>query len=262
MHSPFILAFIFMQAQQPSGDVHATRALSRMPSFGKSLSRSLSRGSGSSSSGSTMERAASAAAAIGGQPSSSGQGGMLGMAVGVWRKAASKLFDLEAKIANQVLTNNTMCSERMHKYSHSMLVVVCACSCMIMLLTASMFCEICIKFMAPVVNCMTQTCKECPHTHPAVMSSIWCTTPTDTWVCGAVSSSSDPDSSRTAAAVPGGYWAGVCQTCGEGTERPCQDDGKLQSHDQHGQPLHKLPCFLAPNLHRFPCAEWAKLICA
>ncbi|KAL0031978.1 hypothetical protein WJX79_009976 [Trebouxia sp. C0005] len=89
------------QAQQPSGDVHATRALSKLPSFGKSLSRSLSRGSGSSSSGSTMERAASAAAAIGDRPSSSGQGGMLGMAVGVWRKATSKLFDLEAKIANQ-----------------------------------------------------------------------------------------------------------------------------------------------------------------
>ncbi|KAL0019460.1 hypothetical protein WJX77_005863 [Trebouxia sp. C0004] len=89
------------QAQQPSSDVHATRTLSRMPSFGKSFSRSLSRGSGSSSSGSTMERAASAAAAIQGQPSSSGQGGMLGMAVGVWRKATSKLFDLEAKIANQ-----------------------------------------------------------------------------------------------------------------------------------------------------------------
>ena len=126
-----------MQAQQPSGDVHATRALSKMPSFGKSLSRSLSRGSGSSSSGSTMERAASAAAAIGDRPSSSGQGGMLGMAVGVWRKATSKLFDLEAKIANQVLTNKMTCNE--HKHSHSVVVVVCACSCMIMFLTASMF---------------------------------------------------------------------------------------------------------------------------
>lgn len=95
------------QAQQPSGDVHATRALSKMPSFGKSLSRSLSRGSGSSSSGSTMERAASAAAATGDRPSSSGQGGMLGMAVGVWRKATSKLFDLEAKIANQTAAVQT-----------------------------------------------------------------------------------------------------------------------------------------------------------
>ena len=34
---------------------------------------------------------------------------MFGMAVGVWRKATSKLFDLEAKIANQVgfLTRQT-----------------------------------------------------------------------------------------------------------------------------------------------------------
>ena len=30
---------------------------------------------------------------------------MFGMAVGVWRKATSKLFDLEAKIANQVGLN-------------------------------------------------------------------------------------------------------------------------------------------------------------
>ena len=117
MHSPLILAFIFTQAQQPSGNVHATRVLSRMPSFGKSLSRSLSRGSGSSSSGSTLERAASAAAAVQGQPSSSGQGGMLGMAVGLWRKATSKLFDLEAKIANQVSTHIMMCSEHLHKHS-------------------------------------------------------------------------------------------------------------------------------------------------
>lgn len=31
---------------------------------------------------------------------------MFGMAVGVWRKATSKLFDLEAKIANQVGPKN------------------------------------------------------------------------------------------------------------------------------------------------------------
>ncbi len=156
-----------MQAQQPSADVHATRALSRMPSFGKSLNRSLSRGSGSSSSGSTMERAASAAAAIGDQPSSSGQGGMLGMAVGVWRKATSKLFDLEAKIANQVRTHNMMCNEHMCKELQSRLLVVCACSCVILFLTASMFCETCMDCMALAANCMTQTSKECPHTHKA-----------------------------------------------------------------------------------------------
>ncbi len=91
-----------LQAQQPSSITSPTRALSRMPSFGRSISRSLSRGTGSSSSGSTMERAAATAAAMESQPSSSSQGGMLGMAVGVWRKATSKLFDLEAKIANQV----------------------------------------------------------------------------------------------------------------------------------------------------------------
>lgn len=79
---------------------------------------------------------------------------------------------------------------------------------------------------------------------PAVMSSIWCTTPTDISVHGAVSSSLDPDSSRTAAADPGSYWEGVCQTCGEGAERPLQDDGELQSHDRNGQPLHNLPCCL------------------
>ena len=39
------------------------------------------------------------------------------MAVGVWRKATSKLFDLEAKIANQVSTHIMMCSEHMHKHS-------------------------------------------------------------------------------------------------------------------------------------------------
>lgn len=51
-----------------------------------------------------MERAAAAAAAINSQPaaSTSSQGGMFGMALGVWRKATSKLFDLEAKIAHQV----------------------------------------------------------------------------------------------------------------------------------------------------------------
>lgn len=91
------------QAQQPTGSPSPTRALQRLPSFGRSFGRSLSRGSGSSSSGSTMERAAAAAAAINSQPaaSTSSQGGMFGMALGVWRKATSKLFDLEAKIAHQ-----------------------------------------------------------------------------------------------------------------------------------------------------------------
>lgn len=41
----------------------------------------------------------------------SSKGGMFGMAVGVWRKATSKLFDLEAKIANQVgLEADNLCS--------------------------------------------------------------------------------------------------------------------------------------------------------
>lgn len=52
----------------------------------------------------TTEQAATAAAAvdIAATASTSSKGGMFGMAVGVWRKATSKLFDLEAKIANQV----------------------------------------------------------------------------------------------------------------------------------------------------------------
>lgn len=34
--------------------------------------------------------------------STASRGGVFGMAMGVWKKATNKLFDLEAKIANQV----------------------------------------------------------------------------------------------------------------------------------------------------------------
>ena len=92
-----------LQAQEPSAA--PARTPQAAPAFGRSLGRSVSRGSrDSSSSDSTRERAAAEAAAINSQPaaSSSSKGGMFGMAFGVWRKATSKLFDLEAKIANQV----------------------------------------------------------------------------------------------------------------------------------------------------------------
>ena len=97
-----------LQAQKASRVAGTTHSSQKMPSFGKSITRSLSRGSGSSSE-KTLERAAAAATAMGSQPSSSGQGGMMGMALGFWRKATSKLFDLEAKIANQVRLDSHAC---------------------------------------------------------------------------------------------------------------------------------------------------------
>ena len=59
---------------------------------------------GVASSNRSLERTAAATAVINSQPAvpASAKVGMFGMAVGVWRKATSKLFDLEAKIANQV----------------------------------------------------------------------------------------------------------------------------------------------------------------
>lgn len=100
-------ALTSLQAQQPSAA--AARGPQVAPAFGRSLSRGLSRASGESSpSDSTQERAAAEAAAFNDQPvaSTSSKGRMFGMAVGVWRKATSKLFDLEAKIANQVGCKN------------------------------------------------------------------------------------------------------------------------------------------------------------
>ena len=89
----------------------ASSTRQRTPIFGRSLGRTVSTGSGDS--GNATEQAAAAAAAVDGKATASttSKGGMFGMAVGVWRKATSKLFDLEAKIANQVGTEGeSLCS--------------------------------------------------------------------------------------------------------------------------------------------------------
>ncbi|KAL3149568.1 hypothetical protein ABBQ32_002344 [Trebouxia sp. C0010 RCD-2024] len=91
----------FIKQAQRASSV-ATSSRQRAAPFGRSLGRSVSKGTGDSS-GSTTEQAAAVAAAMDSEATAptSSKGGMFGMAVGVWRKATSKLFDLEAKIANQ-----------------------------------------------------------------------------------------------------------------------------------------------------------------
>lgn len=87
--------------------------MQKLPAFGRSPGRSVSKGSRDSS-GSTTEQVAAMDSEPAAPPAS--KGGMFGMAVGVWRKATSKLFDLEAKIANQVGTLRVRSTKFLHYY--------------------------------------------------------------------------------------------------------------------------------------------------
>lgn len=72
------------------------------------MGRTHGRTTSAGSSEKTLEQSAAAAlAATGPTPS---KGGLFSMAMGVWKKATSKLFDLEAKIANQVSQPHTCLS--------------------------------------------------------------------------------------------------------------------------------------------------------
>ena len=78
------------------------------------LGRGFGRSTSAGSSGQALEQAtADALAATSASPSTS-SGGVFGMAMGVWKKATSKLFDLEAKIANQVRAGEPFSLEEWH----------------------------------------------------------------------------------------------------------------------------------------------------
>ena len=81
------------------------------------LGRGFGRSTSAGSSGQALEQAtADALAATSASPSTS-NGGVFSMAMGVWKKATSKLFDLEAKIANQVRAGERFSSAECHSAS-------------------------------------------------------------------------------------------------------------------------------------------------
>lgn len=152
------------------------------------------------------------------------------MAVGIWRKATSKLFDLEAKIANQVSVLHTFIAV-------ASLSAVCIDGTPMLHFPTT---QLCIGLGSHSLLSVSKASNlsgrggEAVPAHQHMLCGQSCSLPAVLHlmcVCVgcAVLCSGNTDSSCKAAADSGSYREGVCCAPGAGARRAQQDDGELHT---------------------------------